>query len=600
MQVWVRRGRWLGLMAAVVGGRVMVSGVVAGEDSPPPLPAMGPYVQPTEEDFIGSSSWSGTHRLVATPYFYWYDVYSGAHLVNADGSDALTTHPASLTGFSYRSVSWHRQQLLDMMDAGIDVVMPVYWGEPSQRVPDRPVAEQPWSFSGLPPLVAAREALVAEGRQPPWIGMFYDTSTLQFNQAGEPQDLTTDRGRRWFYESVRDFFSLIPARHWAMIEGRPVVFLYSASFAKAHDASVFTYLGESFARDFSGRRPYVVREISWNTVTDAVYAWGGALGLKNPGVASLGPGYDHSAVPGRTPLVVDREDGAFFERQWLAFLRRPSSMVMIETWNEFHEGTDIAHSREYGRKYIELNRRYVDLFKAGFEPPALVGPYTGERMVEVVLGVTNVVRGLTAFDWADGVTRATILGGRESRVMGATEHAVRYLYVRVDDSFKWAADMEVVVVVDYFDAERGTMRVEYDGSDVGAPFLGAYTSSSPVAMDGRRAWRTAVFRLVGARFLNGQNGGADFRLSVGQAEVGVGRIQVIREGLKAKAWHSGGGFELQLFGVPGATYDLEATTDFSRWETRARLRPAASVSRHVEATVVGETGQWYRVRRSGG
>jgi hypothetical protein len=230
----------------------------------------------------------------------------------------------------------------------------------------------------------------------------------------------------------------------------------------------------------------------------------------------------------------------------------------------------------------------------------LVATYTDERQVEVVLGATNLVRGLTAFDWADGVTRSEVLDGREARVTVATEHAVRYLYVRVDDSFKWSADMEVVVVVDYFDRERGMMRVEYDGSDVSAPFLGAYTSSSAVAMDGRRAWRTAVFRLTGARFLNGQNGGADFRLSVGQAEVGIGRIQVIREGLKAKAWRSGGGFEMQLYGVPGTTYDLEVSTDLSRWEERARLRPAAVVSRHVESTGLDPTGQWYRVRRSGG
>jgi hypothetical protein len=38
-------------------------------------------------------------------------------------------------------------------------------------------------------------------------------------------------------------------------------------------------------------------------------------------------------------------------------------MVVIETWNEFHEGTDIADSREYGRQYLELTRKYVDQFK---------------------------------------------------------------------------------------------------------------------------------------------------------------------------------------------------------------------------------------------
>ena len=150
----------------------------------------------------------------------------------------------------------------------------------------------------------AREALVQACRRPTRIGMFYDTSTLQYNREGRRIDLTTGFGREWFSESVRDFFSLIPPAHWAMIDGKPIVFLYSAGFAAAHDQSCIDYLKAAFARDFGGRVPYVVREISWNVESENVYAWGGALGLKHPGVASLGPGYDHSAVPGRAPLVV--------------------------------------------------------------------------------------------------------------------------------------------------------------------------------------------------------------------------------------------------------------------------------------------------------
>ena len=29
-----------------------------------------------------------------THYFYWYDVASQTHILDGDGSDALTTHPA--------------------------------------------------------------------------------------------------------------------------------------------------------------------------------------------------------------------------------------------------------------------------------------------------------------------------------------------------------------------------------------------------------------------------------------------------------------------------------------------------------------------------
>jgi len=499
-------------------------------------PPLGPHVNLTPADFEGVPSYTLMDRVVLTPYFYWYDVYTSAHIVNGDGSDALTDHPPSLTGFSYRSRSWHRQQLEDMLDAGIDVALPVYWGEPSQRIPNRPVEAQPWSYAGLPPLVQAREDLLAAGRAPPSIGMFYDTSTLEYNTANERIDLTTPRGRQWFYESVRDFFSLVPPRHWALIEGKPVVFLYSAAFAARHDQSCIDYLRSSFARDFGGRTPFVVREISWRVESENVYAWGGALGLKNPGVASLGPGYDHSAVPGRTPLVVPREGGAFFERNWIRFLRNPSTLVMIETWNEYHEGTEIAPTREYGRAYLDLNREYVQMFKQGIRPPRPRGPYSEARAVSVTLGEENQARGLEQFDHADGVTRPARLGDRPGRAIVPTEYGGRYIYCRIDDSFKWAERMLVDVAVEYYDSRAGQFRVEFDGSDPQAPFNGAYTASKlTVNLAGSESWKTATFRLVDARFLNSQNGGADFRLAVTGNEFHVGKITVTRLGVPEEA-----------------------------------------------------------------
>jgi hypothetical protein len=271
----------------------------------------------------------------------------------------LTTHPPTLEDFSYKSTKWHKQQLRDMMAAGIGVVLPVFWGAPSEQDPK---AHLHWSYAGLPHLVQAREELLEEGLSPPRIGLFYDTSTLQFNEWGYHADLTTEYGRQWFYATIRDFYSMIPPKHWAMIDGRPIVLLYAAAFAKKHDQSVIDYTKAQFADEF-GRIPYIAAEVSWNVKADNKVAWGGALGLKQPGIASLGPGYDHSAVKGRSPLVVDREGGKFYENQWEKFLKEPAKMVVLETWNEFHEGTDIAESREYRRQYIELTRKYTDRFK---------------------------------------------------------------------------------------------------------------------------------------------------------------------------------------------------------------------------------------------
>ena len=474
--------------------------------------AYGPHVNLAEEDFAESRTFTATNRIVGTYYFYWYDCYSQAHVIDGDGTDALTTHPPTLEDFSYKSARWHRRQLEDMMAAGIDVVLPVFWGSPAEH--DEKTGLH-WSFAGLPPLVQARAELLKEGKSPPRIGLFYDTSTLQHNAWGRRIDLTTDFGRRWFYATIRDFFSLIPAKHWAMIDGKPIVLLYSASFASKHDQSCIDFVKQEFPKEFGGRVPWIAREVSWQVKSDSTVAWGGALGLKNPGVASLGPGYDHSAVPGREPLVVDRKGGAFYEENWLKFLRRPSNFVMVETWNEFHEGTDVAESKEYGRRFIELTRQYVDRFKSGWQPPKVKGAFTDARSVSVVLGAKNRESGLRLVDVEDGLHDPTTVGGREGRASLAAPGKGRYLYFVVDESFKWADPMSATLEVDYFDAAAGTLGVEFDGSDESAPFSGAYTRCRElVKLEGSRSWRTARFRLEGARFLNSQNVGADLRLVI--------------------------------------------------------------------------------------
>src|SRR5512137_1427337 len=185
-----------------------------------------------------------------------------------------------------------------MMDAGIDVVLPVFWGAPSEQEPRTTFR---WSYAGVEKLVQARQALLDEGKQPPWIGLFYDTSTLQYNRWNQHIDLTTEYGQQWFYATVRDFFSMVQPRHWAMIEGKPIILLYAAAFARKHDQRFIDYTRQQFAKDFAGRVPWIAAEVSWQVKADSRVAWGGALGLRNPGVAALGPGYDHSAVPGREP-----------------------------------------------------------------------------------------------------------------------------------------------------------------------------------------------------------------------------------------------------------------------------------------------------------
>ena len=524
-------------------------------------------------------TWTGSDRMVMTPYFYWYDVWTRAHLLNPDHSDALTTHPVALTGFSYKSVQWHKTQLLDMEAAGIDVVLPVYWGDPSQLAE---IGPSHWSYAGIPPLVAAREALLEEGKSPPRIGMFYDTTTLEHNVWKEQVDLTSPRGRAWYYESIRDFFSYVPPKHWAMIDHQPIILTWVSGWAKAYDPSHVTESKRRFAEEFGGKPFYLVKEISWNIEADDVYAWGGAFGLRPLSVASIGPGYDHSNVPGRDPVIIDREDGAFFERNWIRLLRSGVDRVMIETWNEYHEGTDISHSLEYGRQYIDLNRQYADLFKERFVPPPVDGPYAESTKVDLDFTHPKHPEAIQWVDWNDGPSEWIMNDGVACRTFKSGVDEVSYLYFRVHDSFRWAGTLNLKLRVTAEVDRDVALDVQFDGSDETAPFMGAYTLA-PAARKTRVAADvvTYEFDLKDARFLNSQNGGADFRLQKRKGDICVRSLELIKPLENDKNVSLvprisvrsllGSSLVLTVEGEPGTRYVVESSRNLVEWSPLSSL-----------------------------
>ena len=204
--------------------------------------------------------------------------------------------------------------------------------------------------------------------------MFYDTSTLQHNGGRYHVDLRTAAGRRWFYGTIRNFFSLIPhatpgadRRQTARVpirlgvcrgRGRAAV-SRGARILSATDFGIRPVPGEDARLARRGGRPVPVGR----GPASATAGRGGLRTRLRPfrraRAAALGPGPRRrprsTSAPGKRLLA---RPGT--RRQWL---------VHLETWNEFHEGTEICHSREYGRQYIELTRRYADQFHAGQPPP---------------------------------------------------------------------------------------------------------------------------------------------------------------------------------------------------------------------------------------
>lgn len=505
-------------------GVILASGQETLPEKPP-----GKYFPLSASDHKNQASYRQRQPIVGTTYFYWYDIETKAHIKDHDGSDALTTHPADMKKISYKSVSWHKRQMLDMMEAGIDFLMPVYWGIPGDY--------KGWSFLGIPPLVQAHDELLRAGKKPPRIGLFYDTSILRSNRSNPDGsryhvDLTTEFGKMWFYTAMRDFFSLVPPSKWARIDGKPIVFLYSASFAKAQDPTQMEYVYKQFRKDF-GVEPFIIKHRDWQGKSDAIYQWGGAVRMQlDTHVAALGPGYDHSAVPGRSPLIVERQDGKTYRDRWEKLLsanpkRRPW-IVHVETWNEWHEGTDIAHSREYGRLYINLTRKYADLWRQGVHLP-IQGPYSKAKSVDFQPGQ---VKGITLRQSSgDGLWQIHTIKGQQAVVAIPNDVSPgRFLYFLVDDSFLFDGDLTTRITITYLDTGPDSFRVEYDNVDVTqGPVQGAFRSSKPVKLTGTGQWKAATIELPQSRFVNRANG-ADFRLTPlgGKPELAISKIELYK------------------------------------------------------------------------
>jgi hypothetical protein len=79
--------------------------------------------------------------------------------------------------------------------------------------------------------------------------------------------------------------------------------------------------------------------------------------------ATVSPGYDDRQIPTRTdPLYRDRAAGSYYDGQWQAALAARPDWVLVTSWNEWYENTQIETSELYGDTYIRRTaawaRRY--------------------------------------------------------------------------------------------------------------------------------------------------------------------------------------------------------------------------------------------------
>ena len=74
-------------------------------------------------------------------------------------------------------------------------------------------------------------------------------------------------------------------------------------------------------------------------------------------IPNVMPGYDDQKQNGLNRPIIDRRGGRFYKDYWdiaQKYLDPGLPIVMLTTFNEWHEGTGIEPSKEYGDKYIKI------------------------------------------------------------------------------------------------------------------------------------------------------------------------------------------------------------------------------------------------------
>jgi len=274
--------------------------------------------------------------------------------------DVGATHYPVGGPYDSRDPARIRGQLVQAREAGLDGLLVSWWGRES---------EEALGLDTLFPYASEAGLLVAP---------YYETGGLwPRGAAGVAADL----------ESLLDRHGREAA--WLRVDGVPVVFLYAAHRLRpaawdavrarlaARGRRVFL-VAEAPSPEWLAARPdWLGRFDALHTYTPIVFIARGrdlravdrsftdlARQAGRSFVPAVAPGFDDRQV--RVPgTVVDRAGGSTYDQTWEAALSTNPTWVLVSSWNEWHEGSEIEPSLEEGRRYLDATRGWADRFRAG-------------------------------------------------------------------------------------------------------------------------------------------------------------------------------------------------------------------------------------------
>lgn len=173
--------------------------------------------------------------------------------------------------------------------------------------------------------------------------------------------------------------------HPAMLRygDRPVIFFWRAS---TFDNGTWNFIrsqvdpGHHAVWIADGDNFSILSGEAWDGISPYAIAWSGNPAGQLPSWAAkaqavapdklwippVSPGCNDAAAR-PTTCARDRGDGTYYQATWDgAMASNPSWAVIVSTFNEWMESTQIEPSVQYGDQYLQITRQNADAFRAAF------------------------------------------------------------------------------------------------------------------------------------------------------------------------------------------------------------------------------------------
>ncbi|MBC8140543.1 MAG: hypothetical protein H7Y38_03790 [Armatimonadetes bacterium] len=282
-----------------------------------------------------------------TPFAGTFDGRSGAPL--------LADQPLSGAGswFSSDRASWHRGLLYEMRRTGVDAALVA-------------VGTGTADLKALYVLVETLREMTQDGLPTPKIALELDTTGMGEKDA--PLDVSTAAGQAKLYAAVSRFFFIVPPQYRARVTlpvvagGVPVypVFFSGTGLAGTEGAGWTNAVRDGFAAQFGAASGGAGLVFVGGAGFDAAKSPGlvagnvplltGGVGTGTLPIAVVQPGIETAES------LVSRKAGETYQKSWETALAAKSKWFVLDSWNDYRRGTEVAASRQYGSRYLDATR----------------------------------------------------------------------------------------------------------------------------------------------------------------------------------------------------------------------------------------------------